>query len=73
MTIFLQLIRPAESRGTYWTAWIDPAHKGIGLGRTKKEAIGDLLLLLASKDRDEVEIRNQPAADYRPHAKGGAR
>ena len=72
MTIFMQLVCPVGT-GTYWTAWVDPAHQGIGVGRSKKEALGDLMLMLANKEAGEVEIRVQPATDDRPRAKGGAR
>lgn len=71
MTLFLQLIRPA-GRAAYWTAWIDPAGNGSGIGRTKAEALGNLMLLLAERQPEEVELRLQPTADYRPKSKGGA-
>lgn len=70
MTLFMQYIRP-QGRPAYWSAWIDPAGNGSGVGSTKKEALGDLLLALESKGCDELEIRYQPTQDFRV-GKGGA-
>jgi len=65
VTICTREVRVARGPA-YWRAWIDAPAGVSGHGRTKAEAVGDLVILVATLNPGPVKIETHPPAGDPP-------
>ncbi len=70
MTLYLQHVVPTR-RASYWTACAE-GFDAIGVGSSEREAVGDLIHLMADGNPDLVVIQVDPPVVYPYRSAGDA-